>query len=136
MPVNQYISGRMPLPPHNSPPRPKPTRQIFHRCPQCGKESKNRSEAQKHELQHMKPFKCDEPDCSRTSGFATRNDLERHRFSVHRLRPLAGPLNGFICAACPPNVGHQPKFWPRRDNFKAHIRRKHPNMGMEDILVK
>lgn len=33
---------------------------------------------------------------------------------------------GYVCKGCPPvPEGHKVKFWPRRDNFKAHAVRKH-----------
>ncbi|KAF2172480.1 hypothetical protein M409DRAFT_50172 [Zasmidium cellare ATCC 36951] len=96
-------------------------------CSWCGKQPKNLSDAKKHSLTHVKPHLCEEPNCERTKGFATINDLERHKKSVHSLLPSVGSAAGYICAACPvPDGGSQRKFWPRRDNFKAHIKRKHP----------
>ncbi|KAI7196774.1 hypothetical protein KC363_g627 [Hortaea werneckii] len=84
-------------------------------CNICGKELKNLSEA-----------RCSEPGCRRTQGFATNNDLERHRKSVHGKTPTVGMKKGYVCKACPPvPAGHKVKFWPRRDNFKAHALRKH-----------
>ncbi|RMZ35236.1 hypothetical protein D0859_00620 [Hortaea werneckii] len=89
-------------------------KQTFH-CNICGKELKNLSEA-----------RCSEPGCRRTQGFATNNDLERHRKSVHGKTPTVGMKKGYVCKACPPvPEGHKVKFWPRRDNFKAHAVRKH-----------
>ncbi|KAI7392040.1 hypothetical protein KC328_g7227 [Hortaea werneckii] len=82
------------------------TRQTFP-CNLCGKELKNLSEA-------------------RTQGFATKNDLERHRKSVHGKTPTVGMKKGYVCKGCPSvPEGHKVKFWPRRDNFKAHAVRKH-----------
>ncbi|KAI7210530.1 hypothetical protein KC333_g8176 [Hortaea werneckii] len=67
-----------------------------------------------------------EPGCRRTQGFATNNDLERHRKSVHGKTPTVGMKKGYVCKGCPPvPEGHKVKFWPRRDNFKAHAVRKH-----------
>ncbi|KAK1047994.1 hypothetical protein LTS16_004841 [Friedmanniomyces endolithicus] len=101
----------------------------------CGKELKNPSDAQKHKLQHEKPFGCSEMGCPRKQGFATQNDLQRHRGSVHRRTPLVGRVHGFICVACPaPQMGQRPKFWPRRDNFKAHVERKHPQVDLEHLI--
>ncbi|RMX77456.1 hypothetical protein D0869_09876 [Hortaea werneckii] len=101
------------------------TKQIFP-CNLCGKELKNLSEASKHRSQHTRPHKCSELGCRRTQGFATNNDLERHRKSVHGKTPKVGMKKGYVCKGCPPVLeGHKVKFWPRRDNFKAHAVRKH-----------
>lgn len=121
-------------------------------CPTCGKELKNPSDAQsvpttaiswterakycrKHQLQHSKPFRCREPGCTRTQGFATENDLQRHRKSVHGASPRIGNKIGYVCAACPdPSDGTSRKWWPRLDNFKAHIRRKHHDADEESLI--
>ncbi|KAK3714142.1 hypothetical protein LTR37_007944 [Vermiconidia calcicola] len=93
-------------------------------CPTCGKELKNPSDAQ-----------CREPGCTRTQGFATENDLQRHRKSVHGASPRIGNKVGYICAACPdPSDGTNRKWWPRLDNFKAHIRRKHTDADEESLI--
>ncbi|KAI7153426.1 hypothetical protein KC316_g10618, partial [Hortaea werneckii] len=46
-----------------------------------------------------------------------------------RSDPIAnrvGMKKGYVCKGCPPvPEGHKVKFWPRRDNFKAHAVRKH-----------
>ncbi|KAK3068707.1 hypothetical protein LTR53_013494 [Teratosphaeriaceae sp. CCFEE 6253] len=101
----------------------------------CGKVPKNRSDAVKHDLQHLKPFVCQELNCSRQEGFATQNDLQRHRGSVHHMTPLVGRQDGYVCIACTPELGKPPKFWPRKDNFKAHVKRKHPHPAeLEHIM--
>ncbi|KAF2479905.1 hypothetical protein BDY17DRAFT_28428 [Neohortaea acidophila] len=105
-------------------------------CPTCGKELKNPSDAQKHQLQHSKPFRCREPGCTRAQGFATENDLQRHRKSVHGASPRIGNKIGYVCAACPdPGDGTSRKWWPRLDNFKAHIRRKHVDREEEGLIL-
>ncbi|EMC93545.1 hypothetical protein BAUCODRAFT_125399 [Baudoinia panamericana UAMH 10762] len=108
-------------------------------CQWCGKELKNPSDAHKHELQHTKPHRCDEPGCGRShEGFATQNDLQRHRSSVHKRRPLVGCSNGYVCIICihaHPNSG-KPKFWLRRDNFKAHVKRKHADHDADAIVKR
>lgn len=92
----------------------------------------------KHEYQHTKPFLCAQPGCQRAQrreGFATRNDLERHKKSVHRADPLVGKKSGYICYACPrPSPGTKEKWWPRLDNFKAHIQRKHKDWQMQSLI--
>ncbi|KAF2212455.1 hypothetical protein CERZMDRAFT_106186 [Cercospora zeae-maydis SCOH1-5] len=96
------------------------------RCQQCGRVPKNHSDAKKHAETHFKRWKCEAAGCTRKEGFATLNDLERHRKSVHSLRPSVGSLFGYVCQACvQAPEGRDRKFWPRRDNFKAHIRRRH-----------
>ncbi len=86
-------------------------------------------------MQHSKPFRCREPGCTRTQGFATENDLQRHRKSVHGASPRIGNKIGYICVACPePSDGTTRKWWPRLDNFKAHIRRKHQDADEEQLI--
>lgn len=73
--------------------------------------------------------------CTRQEGFATQNDLQRHRKAVHGLNPTVGKKTGYICAACGPgSAGSSPKFWPRRDNFKAHCNRKHKEWDEQLLL--
>ncbi|KAI6826362.1 hypothetical protein KC332_g8743 [Hortaea werneckii] len=110
------------------------TKQTF-ACNLCGKELKSLSEASKHRSQHTRPHRCSEPYCKRTQGFATNNDLERHRKSVHGKTPTVGMKKGYVCKACPPvPEGHKVKFWPRRDNFKAHAVRKHVSDKNKEVL--
>jgi hypothetical protein len=50
---------------------------------------------------------------------------------VHHLPSVIREKKGHICAICT-KLGDkkQGKFWPRKDNFKAHILRKHkPDTG-------
>nr|POF12838.1 putative glycosidase crf1 [Quercus suber] len=92
--------------------------------------------ASKHKLQHEKPFLCVEDGCNRTQGFATKNDLERHRKTVHHKEPRVGKIERFVCAGCPsPQQGSTTKVWLRRDNFKAHIQRKHTDYP-EELLIE
>ncbi|KAF2773316.1 hypothetical protein EJ03DRAFT_323815 [Teratosphaeria nubilosa] len=101
----------------------------------CPKMLRNRSEVEKHRLQHDRPFRCDVATCTRTDGFATPNDLDRHRTSVHGTRARIGRATGHICQACPPPApGTRPKFWPRRDNFKAHIKRRHRDCNVDHLI--
>ena len=115
----------------------------------CGKELKNRSDAvsdlhslsnfatwliccSKHKLQHEKPFRCDL--CSRNEGFATKNDLERHRKSKHEVDPRVGKATKYVCHACRPSPGSKEKLWPRLDNFKAHVKRKHAPPDLDHFI--
>lgn len=77
---------------------------------------------------HNKPFMCHENGCTRPEGFATINDLERHRKAVHKLDPRVGQNVSFVCSECvkaDTSGIKQRKVWPRKDNFAAHIKRKH-----------
>ena len=86
----------------------------------------------KHFQWHTKPWHCDRPNCQRgVQGFATAADLERHRGSVHKMLPRSGVQEYFVCVACPREIN--PKEWPRKDNFKAHIKRKHPGENVEEL---
>lgn len=92
----------------------------------------------KHERKHTKPFKCKFPECAAKGvGFSTENDRDRHyKSGRHNLAPEKGAKKGYICIACPPAAGGEPKWWPRQDNFKAHCSRKHPNWGSLDDLIR
>lgn len=70
-------------------------------------------------------------------GFATENDLQRHRKSVHGASPRIGNKIGYVCVECPERSDstQKRKWWPRLDNFKAHIRRKH-DPTKEDELIQ
>jgi hypothetical protein len=89
-------------------------------CPYCEIQLNTPSEAKKHYARHIRPFKCDVPDCPRaTNGFATVNDLHRHK----RLHAAVHKDISFRC-----NLGEcrgKLKDWQRKDNFRQHLRRKH-----------
>jgi hypothetical protein len=78
--------------------------------------------ARKHQARHDKPFKCNFPGCTKAiKGFGTNNDLDRHKRCVHKL--LSGDEPVYRC-----DVGQckdKPKDWPRQDNFRQHLKRKH-----------
>ncbi|KAK4122321.1 hypothetical protein N657DRAFT_499390 [Parathielavia appendiculata] len=91
-------------------------------CPGCNALVKTNSELKKHQARHNKPFKCDVSGCPKaTEGFSTNNDLERHRRCVHRLR--IGSESVYRCDL--DQCKDKPKDWPRQDNFRQHLRRKH-----------
>ncbi|TAQ90353.1 hypothetical protein B7494_g1332 [Chlorociboria aeruginascens] len=89
----------------------------------CQKALKTQSELRKHILRHNKPFICKISGCSRTEGFGTTNDLERHIKSKHALTPL--PEKRFRCLV--PGCKSKDKSWPRLDNFRSHLKRVHPS---------
>ncbi|KAI1150688.1 hypothetical protein F4825DRAFT_463145 [Nemania diffusa] len=101
------------------------------KCDFCDKPVKTKSELKKHDQRHKKPFKCDIKDCTRSEGFSTINDLDRHKRSVHPESQTAG--NRYVCQIGPCKNKH--KVWPRADNFKAHLKRVHdrPNVSDDDL---
>lgn len=73
-------------------------------------------------LRHEKRFYCNHAGCSRAGrGFGTRNDLDRHRKSLHNLN--SGILKSWKCKAS--RCEKPEKVWPRFDNFKQHVMRLH-----------
>ncbi|KAJ9156336.1 C2H2 and C2HC zinc finger [Pleurostoma richardsiae] len=100
-------------------------------CPFCHKTVKTKSELNKHEKRHTKPFRCTEAGCHRVDGFSTMNDLDRHKRCCHPDANAAG--NRFRCAlgAC----RNKTKIWPRADNFRSHLKRVHQynNISEEEL---
>ncbi|KAI6941211.1 hypothetical protein KC355_g15551, partial [Hortaea werneckii] len=69
-----------------------------------------------------------DPTANRASIGPNIHDLTnaQSQVSVHGKTPTVGMKKGYVCKGCPPvPEGHKVKFWPRRDNFKAHAVRKH-----------
>jgi hypothetical protein len=112
----------------------------------------------RHYARHVKPFKCSEPmlipphlqtpsrpqlytpaPASPSTGaerskcdkaFATKNELERHRKSVHYCIPEVGPREWYRCPIEDCKVAE--RLWPRRDNLLVHMKQAHPdNVGAE-----
>jgi hypothetical protein len=84
----------------------------------------------KHMLKHQKPYRCNIPNCRRSGkGFTTKNDLDRHKKSVHRIGALE---NSYQCAS--ENCRNKEKIWPRLDNFKQHIHRMHKEENEADLI--
>lgn len=84
----------------------------------------------KHEAAHRKDNKCEEEGCGK--GFGTLNDLERHRKTVHSKDPRCGPTERYKCFG--KTCRQSDKLWPRLDNFRAHLRRKHGNEDEKSLL--
>ncbi|OAL07168.1 hypothetical protein IQ06DRAFT_8008 [Phaeosphaeriaceae sp. SRC1lsM3a] len=101
------------------------------KCQECGVISKCKSDDKKHQLKHEKPWRCDIPKCKRKEGFTTSNDLDRHKKSVHRMRLLD---KSYQCKAR--SCKNRGKIWPRRDNFKQHIERMHPEEDVEELIKR
>ena len=112
----------------------------------------------RHHARHVKPFKCPEPPivplhpqpvnhiqrppsppqmASQSSersrcekAFATKNELERHRKSVHYCIPEVGPKEWFKCPIEGCKIAE--RLWPRRDNLLVHMKQSHPHsVGMD-----
>ena len=87
----------------------------------------------KHLHRHGKPFVCHEPDCSRgPKGFSTKNDLDRHKKSVHHIIPENTTDRSFKCAGI--NCSKRDKVWPRLDNFKSHCLRMHKTEDVDELI--
>jgi hypothetical protein len=84
-------------------------------------------------LKHDKPHKCDVLNCTRTEGFITTNDLNRHKKSVHKLG-VDSITRSFKCAST--NCKSPGKVWPRLDNFKQHIIRMHKSEDINDLVAR
>jgi hypothetical protein len=107
---------------HYVPPSPAVREQPGVVCPTCNQPVKNRADLKRHEQRHQKPHKCDIEGCGREEGFTTLENLERHKRNYHwgpRYKCTIG-----VCAA-------KDKLWPRRDNFRSHLKRVH---GIERAL--
>ncbi|KAI4182512.1 MAG: hypothetical protein LQ348_004834 [Seirophora lacunosa] len=133
--------GPSPHPQHSSTdaprdPAPQPSVAFDLACqyPSCGVISKNHSEFRKHGLRHAKPYKCEVRGCSKTDGFSTNNDLDRHKKSVHKIMPKNSTDRSFRCAAS--NCPKREKIWPRLDNFRQHCLRIHAEMDCDELVRK
>ena len=96
--------------------------------------AKNPSDLKKHMQHHLKPFKCQVPGCTRTEGFSTKNDLERHQKSIHKLAVRSSFDRSFKCQGR--NCHKSDKIWPRLDNFKSHCSRMHPDEDVNDLVKR
>ncbi|KAF2400382.1 hypothetical protein EJ06DRAFT_428055 [Trichodelitschia bisporula] len=106
----------------------------IYRCARadCDKQCRSHSELTKHNMKHEKPFKCTELGCARDTGFTSNNDLDRHKKSVHKIE-IPGS-SSYRCASLKcPKSNH---IWPRLDNFKAHIKRLHPDENPETLALR
>lgn len=102
-------------------------------CPveRCTVMSKTLSDQKKHLARHKLEHVCKQVGCSRNmQGFATVNDLNRHMVTVHKLRSEGTRL--YRCLA--PGCSKPEKDWPRKDNFKSHLMKAHPNEDVETLI--
>ncbi|KAI0095461.1 hypothetical protein F4814DRAFT_443504 [Daldinia grandis] len=97
-------------------------------CETCNKVLKTKSELKKHKQRHDKPFKCTVKGCTRSEGFSTPNDLDRHKRSLHPDEHADG--DRYLCQVGP--CVNKKKIWPRADNFRAHMKRVHQKEFIKD----
>jgi hypothetical protein len=90
-----------------------------------------RNISRKHQRKHEKHHRCDVPGCTRTEGFSTPNDVERHKRSRHP--GLRANAKCYICII--PDCRKKEKKWPRADNFRQHLKRIHNLAAREEDLV-
>ncbi|TWU79125.1 hypothetical protein ED733_008787 [Metarhizium rileyi] len=113
-------------------------------CEVCDEfKAKNKSEFRKHMNRHTKPHKCGISSCPK--GFATANDLDRHKKTVHRgeCHYESNPTV-YQCLHCLRDPGKQNRRkkqeWPRKDNFIAHLSRIHdidsPVESLDQYIVQ
>ncbi|CAI6332104.1 unnamed protein product [Periconia digitata] len=103
-------------------------------CSVCKEVSKCPSDYKKHRLKHDKPHVCNVHGCRRAAigrGFTTKNDLDRHKKSVHRVGVEKG---SYQCAS--EHCRNKGKIWPRLDNFKQHIHRMHKDEDEHDLVTR
>jgi hypothetical protein len=92
------------------------------------------SHVRKHSTRHGKPHRCTEKDCPRREGFSTRNDLDRHKKSVHNIVQEGVSDRSYKCAGL--NCPKREKIWPRLDNFKSHVGRMHKTEDVDDVVKR
>ncbi|KAM0198178.1 hypothetical protein ACHAPA_007276 [Fusarium lateritium] len=90
-------------------------------CNDCRKACRTPSELRKHELKHSLPWHCNVSGCVREKGFTSKNDLDRHKRTVHGDCTVSGRT--FVCTIG--NCAKKIKRWPRADNFRSHLQRIH-----------
>lgn len=86
----------------------------------------------KHAFKHTKPCGCPESGCAFSPGFATKSDMERHRKSVHKRVPQLGNKTLYRCLV--PSCSSGQRLWPRADNFRCHVRRRHKGRDELQLL--
>ncbi|KAL8392058.1 hypothetical protein RB595_002312 [Gaeumannomyces hyphopodioides] len=93
-------------------------------CSSCKESCRTPSDLKKHMARHTRPHRCNVANCTRTKGFGTANDLARHIRSRHPEIDAQGHF--YKCNLGPCANGR--KRWPRADNFRQHLLRKHKNI--------
>jgi len=87
---------------------------------------------------HGRPYKCAIADCTRSNGFASKGDLERHKKTVHGQLLLheatTRPSNSlYYCPepSCNRSLLLSNNAFARKDHLQEHIKRMH-----KDLLPK
>jgi hypothetical protein len=84
-------------------------------------------------VRHSKSFTCNEPGCNRKDvGFGTKNDLNRHKRSKHKIS--VATTQSYMCAA--QSCADKKKIWLRLDNFGQHIDRMHKDEDKTDLIKR
>ncbi|EHY53942.1 uncharacterized protein HMPREF1120_02122 [Exophiala dermatitidis NIH/UT8656] len=96
-------------------------------CPECGYVSRTNSDIRKHRARHIREYEC--PHCV-GKAFATKNDLDRHLKSVHRINNRNSKDYKCFAEGC----SKAEKPWPRKDNFKQHLKKMHPDQDEDHLL--
>jgi hypothetical protein len=100
----------------------------FERCDWTGK---TQSDLKKHRARHDRSHICEHADCVRNGkGFATVNDLQRHRKSVHNFVEASDRYYRCFARGC----SKSQKNWPRKDNFCSHLRKTHPAENVDQLV--
>ena len=117
---------------------PKPRNQSEYKYATSGSDFgmiSNHRPSRKHMQRHNKPFVCNLRECARAKkGFTTKNDLDRHRKSVHKILSSNTNDRSWICQG--PNCNKKGKIWPRLDNFKSHCNRMHKKEDLDELVKK
>ncbi|KAK5101351.1 hypothetical protein LTS08_004958 [Lithohypha guttulata] len=113
---------------------PEPNDMILpHYCSKCEASFKTPAELKKHFARHEPQYFCNIPGCSRgKDGFTTKNDLDRHRKTMHK---ILSPNDRFWKCFFP-DCAKTEKVWPRLDNFKAHIVRMHGSQYVAENVTR
>ncbi|KAL8419084.1 hypothetical protein RB594_002331 [Gaeumannomyces avenae] len=90
-------------------------------CHICHENHRTPSDLKKHIARHTRPHLCQVANCPRTRGFSTANDLARHTRSRHPDINAQGHFYKCKLGLC----ANGRKLWPRADNFRQHLVRKH-----------
>ncbi|KAI9809030.1 MAG: hypothetical protein M1825_002319 [Sarcosagium campestre] len=102
------------------------------RCDRCSAVVKNLSALKKHMQRHEKLFKCEVNGCTREQGFSTSNDLDRHLLTVHKINVSQKPSVYWVCMV--PGCKRYGTQSTRRDNFRSHLSRMHPEKNTAELL--
>ncbi|KAI9824168.1 MAG: hypothetical protein M1826_007426 [Phylliscum demangeonii] len=97
----------------------------------CSLAFRTKCELTKHCLGHKKAHRCGMVGCQALAGFRTANDLIRHRKSRHQIHGPGGAY--YRCAAA--QCRDSSKQWPRLDNFRNHVRKRHPDENLEETIA-